>query len=137
MSVLHLPDGPWWDWDLLEYDGAHLRFAAGSDLTYHHGLELLFTDVAYLACPTQFSDPTFREPTSDERETLRGYVGQEPPVVVAFDVAAEFGEGSLPCVIAAESVEVVVGVVYRYWREDLNDGERLAPFVRPPGRRDF
>jgi hypothetical protein len=27
---------------------------------------------------------------------------------------------------------VVLGTVYRYWRDNLTAGERLAPHVRPP-----
>ncbi|MEV0397899.1 hypothetical protein [Polymorphospora rubra] len=132
MTVVRLPEGSWWDWEVLGWNGSELRLAAGYDLTYHHGLELVFTDVDYLACPTRFSDPRFRDPTSSERDTVRRYVGDEPPVVVAFDVDAEEGRGFLPCVVAAASVRIVTGLVYRYWREDLKEGERLAPFVRPP-----
>ncbi|MFE9654937.1 hypothetical protein [Micromonospora sp. NPDC006431] len=134
MTVVRLPEGSWWDWEVLGWNRSELRLAAGYDLTYHHGLELVFTDVDYLACPTRFSDPWFREPTSGERETVRRYVGEEPPVVVAFDVDAEDGCGVVPCVVAAASVGIVKGLVYRYWREDLKEGERLAPFVRRPDR---
>jgi hypothetical protein len=63
---------------------------------------------------------------------VRRYVGEELPVVVAFDVEALAGTGVLPCLVAADSVEVVPGRVYHYWREDLKEGERLAPFVRRP-----
>jgi hypothetical protein len=38
---------------------------------------------------------------------VRRYVDEEPPVIVAFDV------GLLPCLVAAESVEVVPGLVRR------------------------
>ncbi|MER7333668.1 MULTISPECIES: hypothetical protein [unclassified Micromonospora] len=129
--MLELPEGPWWDWDVLHFDGSQLRMAAGLDLTYHHGLEVVFTDVAYLACPTQFWDPRFREPTLDERALVRRHVGQESPVIVAFDVDAPDGGDPLSCLVAAESVGVVPGLVYRYWRDNLAAGERLAPHVRP------
>jgi hypothetical protein len=132
-SVLELPEGSCsWDWDIQEFDSSRLRLAANYDLTYYHRLEVVFTDVAYLACPTQFSDPAFREPTQPERELVRRHVGEEPPLIVAFDVESLEGEGILPCLIAAETAEVVVGLVYRYWRDDLAPGERLSPYVRPP-----
>jgi hypothetical protein len=129
--VIELPEGSWWDWDVLEFDGSRLTLAAGYDLAYHHGLELVFTDVAYLACPTRFSDPRFREPTPNEHESVRRHVAEGPPLVLAFDVASPAGGDLLPCLIAAESVEVMTGLVYRYWRADLAPGERLAPRVRP------
>lgn len=132
MTSVNLPEGSWWDWELLTGNGAELRLAAGYDLTYHHGLELVFTEVSYLACPTRFCHARFREPTSQERDSVRRYVGDVPPVVAAFDVEAEFGDGNLPCVVAADTVEVVPGTVYRYWRENLEEGERLAPWVRRP-----
>lgn len=50
--MIELPGGSWWDWDVLHFDGSQLRLAAGHDLTYHHGLEVIFTDVACMACPT-------------------------------------------------------------------------------------
>lgn len=125
--VIALPPGSWWDWDVLHFDGSELTLAAGHDLTYHHGLEVVFTDVAYMAFPTQFQDPSFRAPTRAERDLIIRYVGEEPPVIVAFDVEAVAGEGTLFCLVAAESVSVVPGTVYRYRRDDLAAGERLAP----------
>lgn len=118
MTALRLPEGPWWDWDMFGWNGSELRLAAGYDLTYHHGLELVFTDVDYLACPTRFSHPRFRGATPAERDTVRRYVGWESPVTVAFDVEAESGDGMLPCVVAADAVRVVPGLVYRCRRED-------------------
>jgi hypothetical protein len=131
VGVIELPEGSWWDWDLLHFDGSRLRLAAGHDLTYHHGLELVFTDVAYMACPTQFQDPRFREPTLDERAAVRRYIGEDAPLVVAFDIDTADGRDSVGCLVAAGSVEVVRGLVYRYWRDDLGPGERLAPHIRP------
>jgi hypothetical protein len=129
---VNLPEGPWWDWDLFGWNGSELRLAAGTDLAYHHGLELVFADVGYVSCPTQFSHPQFREPTPEECHTVRGYVGEEPRVIVAFDIEAVSGAGVLPCIIAADDLNVIVGTVYRYWREDLKEGERLAPSARRP-----
>ncbi|GAA2709146.1 hypothetical protein [Actinoplanes palleronii] len=112
--MLELPDGPWWDWDIQSYDSSRLCLAADHDLTYSHRLEVVFTDVAYLQCPTQFTEPVFREPTPAERDLVRRYLGEDPPVIVAFDLEAEIGwSGPLPCLIAAETVEVTVGRVDR------------------------
>lgn len=126
--MIELPAGSWWDWEVLHFDGSRLTLAAGHDLTYHHGLELVFTDVAYLACPTQFSEPRFREPTPDEQRLADRYA----PLVIAFDVESPTGGDPVACLVAAEAVEVVFGRVYHYWRDDLAPGERLAPNVRPP-----
>jgi hypothetical protein len=131
MCVIELPAGSWWDWDMLHFDGSQLRLAAGDDLAYHHGLELVFIDVAYIACPTQFQDPRFRHPTAEERAAVRRHVGEDAPLLVAFDIEAADGYGDVACLVAAGSVEVVPGLVYRYWRDNLAPDERLAPHVRP------
>ncbi|MEV4343748.1 hypothetical protein AB0J83_04650 [Actinoplanes sp. NPDC049596] len=131
--MLELPDAAdEWDWDVHHFDGSRLVLAAGNDLTYHHNLEVIFTDVAYLACPTQFSRPRFRKPAPAERKLVSRHAGEELPLIVAFDVESLEDAGLLPCLIAAESAEVVVGLVYRYWRDDLAVGARLSPHVRPP-----
>ncbi|GIJ81492.1 hypothetical protein SAMN05443287_1294 [Micromonospora phaseoli] len=130
--MIELPEGSWWDWDVLHFDGSQLRLAAGHDLTYHHDLEVVLTDVAYMACPTQFWDPWFREATRDERALVRRHAGEESPVIVAFDVDAPAAGDLLTCLVTAGLVEVVPGLVYRYWRDNLSAGERLAPHVRPP-----
>jgi hypothetical protein len=130
--MLKLPEGSWWDWDVLHFDGSQLTLAAGHDLTYHHGLEVVFADVDYLACPTRFHDPQFREPTPDEQALLHRHIGEEPALIVAFDVEPPVGSDPLPCLIAARSVEVKPGLVYRYWHDNLRPGERRAPHIRPP-----
>ncbi|GAA0450988.1 hypothetical protein Aca07nite_55330 [Actinoplanes capillaceus] len=111
--VIELPDGSWWDWELWRFDGSRLRLAAGYDLTYHHGLELVFTDVCYLSCPARFQDPRFRDPTDAELARVRRCTGDEAGVVVAFDIEAQTGPGPVACLIAADSVEVVHGLVRR------------------------
>ncbi|MBO3741675.1 hypothetical protein [Actinoplanes flavus] len=111
--IVELPEGSWWDWELLRFDGCRLRLAAGYDLTYHHGLELVFIDVTYLVCPARFQDPVFREPTARELDQVRRCAGDEAAVVVAFDIEAQTGPGLVSCLIAADSVEVVHAVVLR------------------------
>jgi hypothetical protein len=109
-----------------------LRLAAGSDLTYHHDLEVCFSGAVYVACPESFSDPVFREPSDTDRELLRHLDSDVPLQVYAFDVDPPGGNELMACVIVAASVQIVPGVVYRYWRDHLRPGERRAPWVRPP-----
>jgi hypothetical protein len=77
----------------------------------------------------------FRTPTPQETVTVAERLGEAPPVLVAFDADADAdasGPRPVPCLIAAGRVDVVRGTVFRYRRENLADGERLAPWVRPP-----
>ncbi|MEV0174707.1 hypothetical protein AB0I00_26750 [Streptomyces sp. NPDC050803] len=129
--MISLPEGSWWDWDVVEWNAGRLRLGAGHDLTYAHGLELVFGDPAFVMCPAAFQDPEFRAPTPQEARLVTDRLGQLPPVVLAFDADAG-GPHPAACLVAAERLDVVTGTVYRYWREELAAGERLAPWVRPP-----
>lgn len=129
--MIQLPQGSWWDWDVVAWDPGLLRLGAGHDISYAHGLEIVFNDPVFVMCPAAFHDPAFRDPTADEVELVARRVGETPPVLVAFDADAG-GPGLASGLVAAGAFDIVEGTVFRYWREDLAAGERLAPWVRPP-----
>lgn len=129
--VIQLPEGSWWEWDVVARDPGRLRLGADHDLTYHHNLELVFGDPVLVVCPAAFQDPVFREATPDEVRTVSRQAGETPAVLVAFE-ADEGGPEPARGLIAAGRLDVVHGIVFRYWRENLAPGERLAPWVRPP-----
>ncbi|MFF1870664.1 hypothetical protein [Kitasatospora herbaricolor] len=131
-SGVQLPEGSWWDWEVIGWDAGQFRLAAGHDLTYHHGLELVFDQPAFVSCPAVFHDPVFRAPTRDEWTGVTRRLGGVPPVLVAFEADAG-GPEPASCLVAAEGFEVVRAMVLRYWREDAAPGQRFAPWVRPPG----
>ncbi|MEU8132121.1 hypothetical protein [Streptodolium elevatio] len=110
---------------------AQFRLAAGYDLTYHHGLELVFHEPTFVSCPSAFSDATFRAPSPDELLQLSRQLGEEPPVVVAFEADAG-GSEPTSCLIAAERLDVVHETVLRYWRDDAAPDQRFAPWAKPP-----
>lgn len=131
---IQLPEGSWWDWDVIAWDAAELRLAAGHDLTYYHGLELVFGDPTLVSCPATFLDPVFRAPTSEELARVTRQFGEEPPVLVAFEADAG-GLEPVSCLIAAERIEVVQEIVLRHWLDDVAPGQRFAPWVSSPDRR--
>ncbi|WP_052509387.1 hypothetical protein [Kitasatospora griseola] len=129
--MIELPEGSWWDWDVVSWDPSRLVLGAGHDLTYHHLLELHFEEPEWVACPAFFQDPVFRAPTPAETTRVRDRLGTAPSVLIAFTADAggpEPAEG----LIAAGRLRVVEGRVYRYWRGKLGPGERHAPWVRRP-----
>ncbi|MFE4602509.1 hypothetical protein ACFRKE_16820 [Kitasatospora indigofera] len=128
---VRLPEGSWWDWEVIGWDAGQFRLAAGHDLAYHHGLELVFDQPAFVSCPAEFQDPVFRAPTREEWTGITRRLGGVPPVLVAFEADAG-GREPVSCLVAAEGFEVVLGTVLRYWREDVAPGQRFAPWVRPP-----
>ncbi|MGA5321695.1 hypothetical protein ACPCIU_14750 [Streptomyces seoulensis] len=107
-----LPEGSWWDWEVLGWDAGRFRLAAGHNLTHHHGLEVHFLSPALVSCPFVFQDPVFRPPTAEERAGLARSLGEDLPLIVAFEAD---GGGSVPvsCLIAAEGVEIRPGLVRR------------------------
>ncbi|MFF3560772.1 hypothetical protein ACFYXS_12130 [Streptomyces sp. NPDC002574] len=127
--AVQLPEGSWWDWEVVAWQPGEFRLAAGHDLTYHHGLELVFTDPLIVTCPASFHDPAFRAPTPDEVLTVARQLGERPPVLVAFEADAG-GPGPVSCLVAAERLDVVHGTVLRHWRADAAPGQRFAPWVR-------
>jgi hypothetical protein len=130
---VELPDGSWWDWDVVAWGAGQLRLGAGADLTYHHELEVVFHCPLLVRCPAEFQDPVFRAPTADETLSVTRQTGETPGIVVAFEADAG-GPEPASCLIAAERVEIIRGTVFRYWRESLEPGQRLAPWVQPPVR---
>ncbi|MFF4343253.1 hypothetical protein ACFY00_25400 [Kitasatospora sp. NPDC001540] len=130
--VPELPEGAWWDWDVVSTTPELFVLGAGYDLTYHHGLELRFHQPLFVRCPTeQFHDPVFRAPTAAEEESVARAVGGAPGVLVAFE--CDEGEAEqVTGLIAARQLEIATGVVFRYWREHLEPGQRRAPWVRQP-----
>ncbi|GAA2646823.1 hypothetical protein GCM10010425_65780 [Streptomyces spororaveus] len=131
---IQLPEGSWWDWDVVAWDGAQLRLAANYDLSYYHSLELVFGDPLFVNCPSVFYDPAFRAPSPDELLRVTRQLGEKPAVVVAFEADAG-GQEPVSCLIAAERLDIVQETVLRYWREDAVPGQRFAPWVRSPDQR--
>lgn len=108
-----------------------MRLGAGHDISYAHGLELVFSDPVFVTCPAAFQNPVLRAPTPEELRFIARQVGETPPVLTAFE--ADAGGASLASgLIAAGHLDIVQGTVFRYWRENLAVGERPAPWVKPP-----
>ncbi|WP_188309159.1 hypothetical protein [Streptomyces sp. CBMA123] len=132
-AAIELPEGSWWEWDVVAWGRGQFRLAADHDLTYHHGLELVFGDPLFVNCPSYFQDPLFRVPTPEELAAAIGLLGEDPPVLVAFEADAG-GTEPASCLIAADRLDIVQETVLRYWREDAAPDQRFAPWVKPSGR---
>ncbi|MFD0352105.1 hypothetical protein ACFQ0M_50105 [Kitasatospora aburaviensis] len=107
-----------------------LRLGAGHDLSYHHGLELVFGDPLFVMCPATFQDPVFREPRPDEIRLVSGQVGEMPAVLVAFE--ADAGGSELASgLIGAGRLDVVQGSSSgtggRTWRPGAPGSVGAAP----------
>ncbi len=94
---------------ILSYDGWRLLVVGSFDLCYYHDVELTFTDVAHINCPTDFHWPMFSDaglsPCHERRR---------------FAIRADDGEWE----VIAEAVEVAIDKVYHHDREQDEPNER-------------
>ncbi|MGW4567028.1 hypothetical protein ACWEN3_33080 [Streptomyces sp. NPDC004561] len=126
-----LPEGSWWDWDVLAWDAGQLRLAAGHDLAHHHGLEVAFVGPLFVSCPFAFQDPAFRPPTAEETDRLARTIGETPPVVVALE-ADGGGPEPVSCLVAAERLDIRPGLVPRRPRARARAAPGLRDWPGPP-----
>ena len=111
----------YWDWrldrldPLIGTDGSKpwtpntLTIIADYDLSYHHSVEVVFKDVGYIECPTEFSHPKFRDAIPSDRERI-GNAGGYGRMIVAWEIEGNFG-GTVLCLIAAHEVVIREGLV--------------------------
>jgi hypothetical protein len=100
------------------FDGSRLVLIGSFDLSYYHDVELTFSEVSFIRCPTYLREPQFR-------------VGGKTDSGTHFEIKTD--EGSFE--IVAQSAAVASGKVYHYDRGDQlqQPGERIASWVK---RRD-
>ncbi|MFG2358248.1 hypothetical protein [Streptomyces sp. NPDC048521] len=126
-----LSEGSWWDWEVIAWDAGQLRLAAGYDLTYHHGLELVLLDPVLVSCPPSFQDPVFRAPTARETARLRRALGAEAALVVAFE-AVSGGPEPVSCLVAAERLDIRPGQLRRHARPRAQAAPGPRDWPGPP-----
>jgi len=115
------------DFEVQAYDGSRLLIVGSFDLAYYHEVEIEFEEVAYIELPTQFSDPRLRIATAEESARLRFLDLSPPEKLYAIDADPDVDGQTF--FIAAESVRARRCMVYHYRREELKDGEEIAPWV--------
>ncbi|WP_166821416.1 hypothetical protein [Thalassoroseus pseudoceratinae] len=104
-----------WDYRIQHFDGSRLLVIGDNDLTYHHEVELVFTDVYHINCDVDFHHPQFFEMGSCGCGCGAFFTG----------IQAEDKDFA----IAAEKLEVSLGTVFHYRCKDLQPGERIASWV--------
>ncbi len=96
------------------FDGSRLVLIGSFGLCYYYDVEVTFTEVAFIRCPTYFRAPKFSEAGKTE-DGVRSTITTDEST---FE-------------IVAESAGVAVGKVYHYdGGEQLQPGERIAPWVK-------
>jgi hypothetical protein len=113
INALTTLDGRWADWMVQSWDGFNFTLIADNDLTYHHEVAVRFADTRFVACPAEFSWPTFREPTAEESARVQQLHDPDEDIHV-FSWDAESGNGRTACLVLAKSVTVAEELVLHY-----------------------
>ena len=101
--------GRWWDWRVELWDSSTLRLVADNDLTYHHSVDVSFTDVVWVASADTFHHPTFRAATSAERVFVRQVINDAGYEIYAWD--AETSAGTVPTMVVAQAIRIVESLI--------------------------
>ncbi len=116
------------DFHVVSFDGHRLVVVGSFDLCYYHGIEVHFVGVDRINLPVWFDRPEF----TDEGPVSDPLSGVEHPR--RYVIRADCGRHE----VIAESVEIVVGMVYYYDRgAQLQPGERIAPWVKRADAEPF
>jgi hypothetical protein len=119
------------EYRVLSFDGSRLTIAGSRDLSYAHNVEVEFSEVSFISCPTDILEPTFRCATGDEAKTVGRLVSIDAgETLVAIDAGSSGSLERQVYFILAEGVRVSQGTVYYYERENLQPGERIAEWVK-------
>jgi hypothetical protein len=98
-----------WDFEVAQHEDGRLLILGSNDFTCYHYLEAQFDGVTYCDLPPTFSHAQFR-------------LGRDVIRVVAESMTTSATEFE----IRATGLQVRIGKVYYYERENLLPGERIA-----------
>jgi hypothetical protein len=102
------------DFRIQSYSGSKLLLIGSFDLCYYHDIELIFSEVSFIRCPTTFFCPHFTQADTGHGESR-------------FQIHTDEGDFE----IVAGSLDATIGKVFHYDRGDqLQPGERIADWVR-------
>jgi len=116
------------DFELQDYDGSGLLIIGSFDLAYYHEVEIEFESVTYIELSASFNRPRLRIATAEESERLRFLDLSPPEKLYAIETDPDL-DGPF-FYVAAERVRARRCMVYHYRRENLRDGEEIAPWVK-------
>ncbi len=116
------------DFEVLSFSDARLFIIGSFDLDYYHEVEIAFEDVVYIELPTYFNRPALRAATPEEANAY-AYLGLDPTEYL-YVIEEDPYVDSRKYYVAARSVSARKCMVYHYRREELKDGEEIAPWVK-------
>lgn len=121
----------WLDMEIFHIKGVDLSIIGSIDFTYGHSVEITFIDVFHMSInaewQTDTSKPVLEIVSGEEEYNVNGkYRIQEGNIL--FKIASEDLE--TPFYIAAKDIKFNSDRVLYYKKDNLDDGERMADWVR-------
>jgi hypothetical protein len=131
LTDLNLLSG--WEWSVSTWAADELTLIADTDLSYHHQVEITFSGVNFVSLPADFYDARFGAASTAELAELGARLGDDPDLITwAIDAEPAASTGPSRFFVRAIAISIVHGTVFHYWRDQLQPGERIAPWVKPP-----
>jgi hypothetical protein len=115
------------DFQVHSFSGFRLLIIGSFDLAYYHEVEICFDAVAYIELPTCFDRPALRFAKPDEAKSYTHLGLDDTERLFVFEIDQEINQRRY--VVAAQSVKARKCMVYHYRRENLKEGEEIAPWV--------
>lgn len=119
-----------YDFEILNFskDGT-LTIVGSFDFAYYHLVEIYFKEVTYISCPTSFNFATFRLATEDERSYVKKTVGMEGNIICIV-LHEDIPKWCVKHFVIAKEIQYKFGPVFYYKRENLQEGERIADWIK-------
>jgi hypothetical protein len=119
------------DFRIQSYDSVNLIITGSFDFCYYHEVEFNFHEVSYISLPAEFSCPKFRLGTADEAAQIgKIIILSEEQSVFCIEAETTRSFDRTLFFVVADKVSIKEGLVFYYERENLKEGERIAPWVK-------
>jgi hypothetical protein len=118
------------EFEILSYKDFELKIIGSFDFAYYHNVEINFHGVSFILCSTKFRRAKIRFATGEERDLLLNehiinYM-EDDEILICF----ELNDGGDKYYILAEGFDYVFEEVLYYKKENLEEGQRIAEWVK-------
>jgi hypothetical protein len=123
----------WYDFEVLEYKEKCLAIIGSTDFSYSHDIEIKFEDVFLFHCNSEWKSDTSKNVieivNGDEARTINLKNKVEQGYILFKFVPEDMDEDCF-FYIAAKELNYSTETVLYYQKEQLNENERIAAWVK-------
>ncbi len=120
------------DFRFLKFTEEGILIIIGSDdFGYYHEVEITFSGVTYISCPTSFEFARFRLATKLEEEELKPKLFDGlNDIKICIVLDEEIDKSPIKHFIVAKEMKYEFSTTFYYKRENLKEGEKIADWVK-------